>query len=1042
MIAAAVALPLAVHLAQDEPVPTGPQAELENTEPHPLSAAEAAREAKRTGKDVEVTAERTTNSTTWAQPDGLMRIRTYSDTIRAKVGGEWKKIDTTLKRVKDGYAPAAVNDPLLFSAGSPGTTSGQTRASRGVHRTSMLSAATTDDGRSWNELVRLTTDGHDLVVSWPGPLPAPVVDGPRALYENVRPGIDLLLTARDGGYSHVLIVHTPEAAKDPLLADLDYRLTSPTLTFKLNDTSDVVSAMDSTGQEMATSPTPYLWDSAGAVRATIGEPAPQIDPAIGDTALALPGLAGPQPGSHDSVLDATLTTDGVLDLAVNTKVLADPDTVYPVFIDPSFKGRKANWTLLYQKYPNSSFYNGQNFNNGTNEARVGYEADSGGLSRSVFTFEHDKKLYDATIKESYFRVLQTYSWGCSARQYNIHLTNTISGSTTFNTFPNSSWGAVVGNVTNGHGYRSDTCPDKWVGVRIDSAAQNAAAKHWTSITLGLRAANEGDTAAWKKFMANGESSPYIETLFNHKPNEPLQSEMKLSPGGTCDYSAPFPSVGKSDIRFTVTGRDIDGDLKEVHLKVWPTGDPAHPVIDKAKVPASDGVISELVPWESFTGGKTYSWTAWTVDWEQSGSSWGPYGTTSYCQFMVDHTAPSSPVITSSDGRFPPPGDDKNTWSTVEFGTEGNFTFATAPTDASVVRYEYSLNTNNHTLNAPLTTTQGATVGKTLKPPMAGVNILYAWAVDNAGNRSQPAKYAFFVTPRKVIDPPGDLSGDGTPDLLAIDNTGNLRTYPAEPGGDVNVNMTGAYNTSGELDDGYWTDSTGQKPALISHATDWFPGDGINDIVARMPDGKLYLYPGDGYGSFNVDERVDILLPAGSPSPASLTQLAVTRDITGDGLPDMFARAGTQLWAFTGYTGGSFTDARLLAGGAWDTRDIVTVGDISGDGVADLLFRGEETGRGLLLRHGKAATGGGVDLNSLALASSSGTGADEVYGTGGWNRAGIPKIQGTPDATGDGIPDLWAVMADGTLRFYAGARTTHGTSTLVGEGGWTGLLTLG
>ncbi|MFE5940321.1 DNRLRE domain-containing protein [Streptomyces sp. NPDC056470] len=1050
VFAAAVALPLAVHLT-DKIAPERPGAEGKNPATHALSATEARQEAKRTGKDVEVTAERTAHSTVWAQPDGLMRIRTHSDTIRAKVGSEWKKIDTSLKRVEGGYAPAAVNDPLLFSAGSPGAADSQKRASRSVHRPHLPSAVTADDGRTWTELVRLTVESHELVVSWPGPLPAPVVDGPRVLYENVRPGIDLLLTARDSGYSHVLIVHTPEAAKDPLLADLDYRLTSPTLAFKLNDQSNVVTALDSSGKELATSPTPYLWDSAGTVRATVGEEAPELDPALGDTALALPGLAGPQPGSHDSVLDAGLAPDGVLDLAVNTKALADPDMVYPVFIDPSFKGRKRNWTLLYQKYGSSSFYNGQNFNDGTNEARVGYESDTSGLSRSVFTFEDTEVLKGATVKDSKLQLLQTYSWGCSPQQYNVHLTPQISSATTFNNFPLSGWGTPIGSETSGWGYRSGSCPDKWRAIAIGSAVQKAATNGWATLTLGLKAANEGDTAAWKKFMANGETSPYIETTFNHKPDEPKQSEMMLIPGNhVCDLSEPYLSVGKTNLTFKVKGRDTDGDLKAIHLKIWPTGDIANTIVDKEYAPASDGVIAPTVSWGDFTHGQTYSWSARTIDSMGAASIFGPSGTGLYCQFRVDHTAPNSPVVTSVGDVFPPPGDDKNQWSNVEFGASGDFRFRTDTydgddkivPDGSVTQFKYALNTTNRATNPPLASHLGFPVTKNLKPPMAGLNTLYVWAVDAAGNHSQPAKYEFYVTPRKTLDPPGDLTGDSAPDLLAIDATGNLRTYPAEPAGNVNVHMPGAYNAQGPLDDGYWMSTSGQQPALLSHAADWYPGDGVNDILARMPDGKLYLYPGDGYGSFNTDERLEVLLPSTAPNPSTLTQLTVTGDVTGDGLPDAFARAGVQLWAFTGYTGGSFTEARLLAGSGWDIRDIVTVSDITGDGIADLLFRTEEVGRGLLLRHGKAATGGGVDLNSLSLAANSGTGRDEVYGTTGWNRTNIPRIQGTPDATGDAIPDLWATMADGTLRFYPGRPSDHGAPTVVGESGWTTLLTLG
>ncbi|MFJ5829553.1 FG-GAP repeat domain-containing protein [Streptomyces sp. NPDC093089] len=1008
---------------------------------------EAAREARRTGKDVEVTAERTAHATTWAQPDGQFRTRTHSDTIRAKVGGEWKKIDTTLRRTKEGYAPAAVNDALLFSAGTAAKDFGG-RASRAVQRTVLPQAASlTTDAPAWSELVRLTVDGHDLVVSWPGQLPAPVVDGARALYQDVRPGIDLLLTARDSGYSHVLIVHTRQAAQDPLLADLNYRLSSPTLTFRLDPVSHVVSAVDGNGTEMAAAPTPYLWDSAGEIRTTLGEPVPAVDPSLADTALALPSLAGPQPGSHDAALGATLSADGVLQLAVKPRVLDDPDVVYPVFIDPSFKGRKKNWTLLYEKYPSSSFYNGQNFNDGTNEARVGFEATTQGISRSVFNFEHDSKLNDAVVTQSTFRIWQTYSWGCTPTQYNVYLAGTVSPAHSWNSPP--TWGRLIKPATSGSGYRADTCPDSWVGVDMKSIAQEASTGHWAGIGIGLRAANEADTSQWKKFMANGELSPYIETVYNHNPNEPLQVGMSTVPGGTCDTASPYLAIGKSDITFQVTGVDKDGDLRFVHLKVWPNDNPGAPVIDKDISPTSDGYIKERIDWERFTGGKTYSWSAWTIDYTGGKSAAGPSGTTAYCQFTVDHTAPGSPLVTSAD--FPVPGPGLDQWSLVEFGTAGKFTFSTAITvagetkpDPGVTRYEYSINIANPTANPYLTTTGGAAVTKTLTPPMAGPNILCVWAVDSAGNRSAaPAKYVFYVKPRKAPDPAGDLSGDGTPDLLAIDAQGNLRTYAAETAGDVGIDLPAGLDANGKLlDDGYWKNPTTSKPALITHSGDWYPGDGVNDMLARMPDGKLYLYPGDGYGSFNTAERLDILLPANAPNPATLTQITATGDITGDGLPDMFALAGTQLWAFTGYTGAAFTDARQLATTGWNTQDIVTVADISGDNVPDLLFRTEETGRGLLLRHGKPATTGGVDLTSLTTPAASATGKDEVYGSGGWNRASIPMIIGIPDANGDTIPDLWAVMSNASIRFYPGNRTGHGTSTEVGAGGWTGLLTLG
>ncbi|MET9735171.1 hypothetical protein ABZZ79_32405 [Streptomyces sp. NPDC006458] len=95
-------------------------------------------------------------------------------------------------------------------------------------------------------------------------------------------------------------------------------------------------------------------------------------------------------------------------------------------------------------------------------------------------------------------------------------------------------------------------------------------------------------------------------------------------------------------------------------------------------------------------------------------------------------------------------------------------------------------------------------------------------------------------------------------------------------------------------------------------------------------------------------------------------------------------------------------------------------DVSGDGVTDLVFRGDTTGQ-LKLRKG-IAENGGVRLSSLASSAGSTDGVDSVYGSSGWTAASIPILIGTPDANGDAIPDIWTVRADGSVRFYTGSRT--------------------
>jgi len=65
----------------------------------------------------------------------------------------------------------------------------------------------------------------------------------------------------------------------------------------------------------------------------------------------------------------------------------------------------------------------------------------------------------------------------------------------------------------------------------------------------------------------------------------------------------------------------------------------------------------------------------------------------------------------------------------------------------------------------------------------------------------------------------------------------------------------------------------------------------------------------------------------------------------------------------------------------------------------------------------------VSLTSLGNAGSSAGGDDSEYGASGWAISNFPLLMGTPDANGDGVPDIWGVRSDGSVRFYAGGKAT-------------------
>ncbi len=1036
LLAAAVAIPVGVHVTGSGKADSRPEKDI------PVAANEARRMAQETGKEVEATAERSANTTTYARPDGTFRKQIFSSAVRAKVDGQWKPIDTTLQHVKDGYAAKAVNGRVVFSAGSQAGTG--ERASRAVTRVSLRQDTPAE---VWTDLVRLNTGGHDLVVSWPGALPQPVIDGPRALYENVRPGIDLLMTAQDGGYSHLLVLKDKQAATDPLLGQLKYRLASPDLTFHLDAQSSAVSARDGEGEEIAGSPTPMMWDSSGKVTTTDNEPAwKPTETAQQHPTLALHGLAGAE-GARLKPATATLA-DNTLSVTPDASMLNAAETAYPVFIDPSFKGRKHAWSLLYKTAGNSSFYNGQNYNaSGTNEARVGYESTTGGTSRSIFNFDFGSQLHGVGIDSAVVRALQTYSWSCSQKQMDIYSTPYVTSSSTWN---NTSgwWTWKVATEMAGYGYNS-SCPDNWIAPDIKGLVAHAANSGWGALSLGFAAPNESDSYYWKKFIANGETAPYIEVTYHTPPDVPLAANMQTFPGGPCLTSGAGTGIGKTDVTFQVKGVDRDDlpqqqNLDRVQIEVWNASTGAQ-VYNQPLPVNSEGVVTATVPMNSFADGQKYYWLARAKDvdnWWSPGSGPLDSGGGGWCTLTVSHTIPPNPAVSSA--AFPPHGDNYTEWSVNAASTPGqkiNFK-ANGAKPEDIREYQWSL--NRPLFDQKATPNAAGDAEASLQVDTAGPNVLYVRTVSKFGNISNPTQYKFLVKPRPGQDKPGDVTGDGHPDLLAVDGDGNLLTYAGDQIGDTDHYMLSAVQ-NGVPVAGYWKTQDG-KPALIGHSTDWFPGDGLTDLIARMPDGKLYVYPGLGNsaGQFDVDRRMEILLPASAPSPATFRQIVVSEDVDGDGFADLFAvdTAGG-FWIFSGYTGGSFTSYKKLADKVWAPRDLIGVRDVTGDKVPDLLFRDDaNANRGLLLRKGKPGANGGVDLQSIAASVDSEGGQDYTYATTGWGRTAIPKILGTADATGDGIPDIWAVDAGGKQWLYQGRAGAIGPASGVDEDSWNTFLTIG
>ena len=566
-----------------------------------------------------------------------------------------------------------------------------------------------------------------------------------------------------------------------------------------------------------------------------------------------------------------------------------------------------------------------------------------------------------------------------------------------------------------HGYNS-SCPDDYVAFNVMDAAKKANKAGWGNITFKLEASSETDNKAWKKFKDN----PVIDVSFNRAPNKPYS--LQAIPLTGCATAAPYPVIGLTDVTFKAAATDPDSNLKSIHLTVWPQSNVNAKVFNAdvaVKKDAKDpklGRLEKLIEDTKFKNG-TYLWNTQAVDAEAAKSA-----VSVTCGFVVDHSRPNPPKVASVEFPVGDEGDDA-AWKTP-LGTPGTFTFTGSGADT--VKYLYSLEAPTFTQTATMSGTVGTAKG--VLPLHAGPNVLYVKAEDKAKNQSNVTTYLFYVTPRDTVDGPGDTTGDQFADLFAVNQDGNLELYA----GDVNQPLTAA-----KAPNGYWTG------ALITHNGDYWAGDGAQDLIARMPDKKLWIYPGSGLGGVDVARRIGLQLPEGAPDPASFTQILSVGDIDGSGEPDMFVTAGNQLWALLGYTGARMSRAVKLPSTEWSGRTIVTVADHNADGAVDLVYRAS-TGA-LFLRNGKKA-GSGTDLNSLATAAASATGKDAAYSAPSWDTANIRLVAGTPDATKDGKADIWVVKNDNTVWLYPGGATVQGAGrriALATDGrNWTGTKAIG
>ncbi|MCP9958962.1 trypsin-like serine protease [Streptomyces sudanensis] len=156
---------------------------------------------------------------------------------------------------------------------------------------------------------------------------------------------------------------------------------------------------------------------------------------------------------------------------------------------------------------------------------------------------------------------------------------------------------------------------------------------------------------------------------------------------------------------------------------------------------------------------------------------------------------------------------------------------------------------------------------------------------------------------RSITVPGDLTGDGHPDIVAVDQAGDQWLYPFKPpyGGLLPRIRTG----------------TGWGSLTVFGSGD-YTGDGKADLITRDTAGRLWLYRGTGIAA--TPWRNPVRIGTGW----NYTAYAASGDATGDGRADFFVRdSAGYLWLYKG-TGNLAAPLqnRVKVGSGWNAYSLI------------------------------------------------------------------------------------------------------------------------
>nr|MDT0661118.1 LamG domain-containing protein [Micromonospora sp. DSM 115978] len=664
------------------------------TVPPETPAAAASRAAAQTNERVEVVPARTELSQVFALPDGGFQMESAVVPQRTKrADGSWADINLDL--VPDGaggWRPTASTADVRFTGGGTGP------------------------------MVTLTRPGGTFTLTWPSALPPPTVSDDFARYPNVRTGVDLVLRATPTGFTHVLVLNTPEAAADPTVRQMALQVGGAQMR-RLPDGG--LRAISPTGELLAAAPEPAMWDSTPSTAGPSS--APGDAGRVGTTSDSSP--VGPGDAATIAPVATEVDAEGRLLLRPDPALLDSDTAVYPLYIDPAWDTGRRRWA--YATSNNSN-------NTDTSVARVGANPDNGVRYRSYFEFL-TTSLRSKHIRSAYVQMKLDHSWSCGDTWTHLYHTKGIA------TTPRNNW-AIAHNswiaAAASHAHEDTGCgtiqPDmtvNFINNAVTDLMQRAADNKANSVTVGFCACNadgeyESDVERWKKFFPADAKLVVDYSSYPGKPGSQQVSGVACPTSGRAMIGTTTP---------TLSAHYSDADTTQAlqaafeWLEIPPSGTyndatPRKPAPPNVSIAAnSRGTSAALGGLEN---DKSYAFRTRATD-------PAPYNLDSpwsdWCEFTVDTHGPPVAVSVISAPAGP--------------GEPGTFRIESSDTSVTSFRYGWA---DPATTEVPATGTDPRFATVTLTAPKYGENILHVSAADSTGNRGYGSLQITVARPSPAV----------------------------------------------------------------------------------------------------------------------------------------------------------------------------------------------------------------------------------------------------------------------------------------------------